>query len=197
MTTQDKENTGEIYKVRCKVNDKCYIGQAISYTGKHHKRYGAIGRWRNHVMKAQSSQSRYSEGTIWNAIKTYGPEQFELEILEVCDASILNEREEHYIRLYDTVANGYNILDGKARLFDNKQWSVNQRTEHSALKKQVEKDLPMYVVYVKARPLRGQSEGYAVINFPGSRAKYFTSKKLTLEAKKELALNHLKMLMSS
>ncbi len=52
-------------------------------------------------------------------------------------------------------------------------------------------DLPMYMVYLSARPEVYQSEGYAIINHPTKKKKYFTSKKIKLEEKYKLALDYL------
>jgi len=51
--------------------------------------------------------------------------------------------------------------------------------------------LPMYLVYVKARPENYCSEGYAIVNHPNAKSKYFTSKKQTLEEKLNLAKQYL------
>lgn len=44
-------------------------------------------------------------------------------------------------------------------------------------------DLPMYMVYVKPRPQQYQADGYAIVNHPILKNKYFTSKTLTIEEK--------------
>lgn len=49
----------------------------------------------------------------------------------------------------------------------------------------------MYLVYIKARPSEYQSEGYAITNHPKCKTKYFTSKKISLNEKYDLALNYL------
>jgi group I intron endonuclease len=51
--------------------------------------------------------------------------------------------------------------------------------------------LPIYMVYVKERPEHYCSEGYAILNHPTRKKKYFTSKKLSLEEKYNLALEFL------
>jgi hypothetical protein len=55
-------------------------------------------------------------------------------------------------------------------------------------------DLPMYLVYIKARPSMYQADGYAVLNHPNGKNKYFTSKKKSLEEKYNNALNYLNSL---
>jgi len=51
--------------------------------------------------------------------------------------------------------------------------------------------LPMYMVYIKARSEHYCGEGYAIVNHPNAKNKYFTSKKLTLEEKFELAKQYI------
>ena len=53
-------------------------------------------------------------------------------------------------------------------------------------------DLPMYMVYVKERPETYQYEGYAIINHPTLKTKYFTSKKISIEDKYKMALEYMK-----
>lgn len=52
-------------------------------------------------------------------------------------------------------------------------------------------ELPMYMVYVKERPAQWQSSGYAIVNHPTLKNKYFTTKKLTDNEKYDLALLYL------
>ena len=57
-------------------------------------------------------------------------------------------------------------------------------------------DLPMYLVHLDPRPKVYQAEGYAVLNHPKGKKKYFTSKLLTLEEKFKLASDYLNQLNS-
>jgi group I intron endonuclease len=52
-------------------------------------------------------------------------------------------------------------------------------------------DLPIYMVYVKPRPQQYQADGYAIVNHPSLKNKYFTSKSLTLEEKLAKASEYL------
>lgn len=61
-------------------------------------------------------------------------------------------------------------------------------------KRDCDKELPMYLVYVKPRPKNYTQEGYAVVNHPLLKNKYFTSKKLSLEEKLHLATQYLSSL---
>lgn len=49
-------------------------------------------------------------------MKKYGIEHFSISLIEECDLSILDQREEYWIKYYDTYNNGYNATlggDGK------------------------------------------------------------------------------------
>ena len=73
---------------------------------------------------------------------------------------------------------------GKTFTEEHKQrLATSHRKSHS--------ELPMYMVYVKERPAQWQSSGYAIVNHPTLKNKYFTSKKLTDFDKYEMALAYL------
>jgi group I intron endonuclease len=73
--------------------------------------------------------------------------------------------------------------------FFGKELSYNHKLNLSKAHKT--SDLPMYLVRLKARPKSYQSEGYAVINHPKLKTKYFTSKKQSMEEKYILALAYI------
>jgi hypothetical protein len=163
--------------------------------GKTNKRHGANGRWSRHVSKSLTSKQYFSEDTIWAAIKKHGVDSFNIKVLETCDIEKLCEREAYYIEYHNTLhPNGYNILNAKQRIFSEKIWNADQRLNISEIHKETMKNLPMYMVYIKARPDLYQSEGYAILNHPKSRAKYFTSKKLSMNTKYNMAIEYLKNL---
>lgn len=57
--------------------------------------------------------------------------------------------------------------------------------------KKYDKDLPMYISYYKGNPSNYQAPGYVVSNHPTIKNKFFTSKKLSLEEKLNLAIKYL------
>ena len=87
-----------------KINGKVYIGQTIQPLSK---------RMQRHFCLTASSESEMCMA-IKRAIKKYGKENFSSIILEECDYSVLNEREQFYINKYDSYANGYNCTPGGA-----------------------------------------------------------------------------------
>lgn len=171
---------------------------------------------------------------LYGAIEKYGIENFEVEVLLVCDNKLLDYYETLFIEMNRTlVPNGYNIRKGGARgafcdeskekmrqsklgaknpnygkpkseefkqIMSQKKSGENHHfygktftLEHKErLSKSHKKDnLPMYLVYIKARPEHYCSEGYAIANHPTVKNKHFTSKKLSLEEKLRLAMEYL------
>lgn len=89
------ERIGVIYKWTNKINGKSYIGQTIDEEG----------RKKDHI------RGRY-KCYFHDAIKKYGVENFNYEVLERIEESKLSEREIYWIEYYDTYNNGYNLTKG-------------------------------------------------------------------------------------
>ena len=84
-----------IYKITNNLNNKIYIGLKTS--------------------TVEESESYYGSGTVIKAaIKKHGIDNFTKTILErdIVDYDYLQERERHYIKLYDSQKNGYNRTEG-------------------------------------------------------------------------------------
>lgn len=92
---------GQIYKITNIINKKCYIGQTL---------YDANKRFKEHI---NASTNTRKNNHFYNAIRKYGIENFELEILENNVAEDkLDELEIYYIKKYDSYNNGYNSTIG-------------------------------------------------------------------------------------
>lgn len=94
--------TGSIYVIKNRVNNKVYIGQTTMSVKE---------RFYQH-MKPSTLKSR---GTykIYNAINKYGKENFFVEIVETgIPIDRLDEKEISYIKQYDSCNNGYNTAPG-------------------------------------------------------------------------------------
>ena len=86
-----------IYCYHCLANGKKYIGMSKNL----------IHRHRAHLHNIRNN--KYTWLPFYSAVQHHGIEQFVYGIVEYCDVQLLVEREEHYITLYDTLTNGYNV----------------------------------------------------------------------------------------
>ena len=93
-----------IYRITHRKSGKCYIGQT---TGKVSHRWYAYTR-------------HYSKCTkLKNAIQKYGTYAFNFEVVEICqDKSTLSAQEIYWIKIMDSVTNGYNIQKGGVRIYN-------------------------------------------------------------------------------
>lgn len=85
-----------IYKITCLSNNFCYIGQSDSI-----KR-----RWATH--RRELRQGNHYNKKLQETYDLYGAENFTYEILELCSKKELNNREQFYIKIFDSYENGFN-----------------------------------------------------------------------------------------
>lgn len=89
-----------IYKATNKINGKCYIGQT---------RQSLRERKNKHLTCARKGIDTH----FYRAIRKYGADNFDWEIIcTVNNKQRLNELETYYITKYDSIKNGYNMIDG-------------------------------------------------------------------------------------
>lgn len=96
-----------IYKITNKINDKVYIGQTMS---------SIEVRWRTH--KSSWQGHRHCQA-LYDAFDKYGIENFSIELIEECNLEDINEREQYWIKQYDSYNKGYNLTlggDGSVKL---------------------------------------------------------------------------------
>lgn len=92
-----------IYKITNKINGKVYIGQSIDIER----------RWKEHIQRDRTNTS-----LIHLAIIKYGKDNFDFDIIEECSQSELNEKEQYWIKYYNSFENGYNLTrGGEARFY--------------------------------------------------------------------------------
>ncbi len=88
-------NSG-IYKIENTINGNCYIGSAISFSG----------RWATHT--SDLLHNKHYNTHLQRAYNKYGKDSFNFSILEECNKEQLIEKEQQYIDAYD-FKNLYNI----------------------------------------------------------------------------------------
>jgi len=105
---------GHIYKITNTLNNKYYVGQAMSHRknkGKY-KPFGYQGRFQDHISEAKCNTklgSRY----LNNAIRLYGKDVFAVVMLKTCPLEEMDHWEQHYIAELNTLyPNGYNLTSG-------------------------------------------------------------------------------------
>lgn len=100
---------GFIYKITNDINEKIYIGKTILKIQE---------RWLQHLRDC--FRDRCEKRPLYNAMKKYGIEHFKIEEVEkVDDNTQLSDREQYWIKYYNSFNNGYNATkggDGKSYL---------------------------------------------------------------------------------
>jgi group I intron endonuclease len=91
---------GNIYKITNIINEKKYIGCTI---------YPINKRFEEHIYRCLKSDSNTK---FCNSIRKYGVENFNIELIEECEISIIYEREKFYITEFKTYDDGLNSTVG-------------------------------------------------------------------------------------
>jgi group I intron endonuclease len=107
-----------IYKITSP-SGRVYIGQSIDIERRfrHYKRM---------ICKEQIK--------IYNSLLKYGVDTHIFEVLELCETEQLNNRERHYQDLYDSVANGLNLLYVKSEHFNGGHSEESKKKISDSLK---------------------------------------------------------------
>ena len=86
-----------IYKITNIQNNKCYIGQSANIKF----------RWITHIIDSINGD----QAPIHIEMQNIGIQNFKLEILEECSIEQLNDKEQYYIKYYNSlIPNGYKYL---------------------------------------------------------------------------------------
>ena len=89
-----------IYKVTNLINGKIYIGQT---------KHSLEHRKQRHLQRARNGANNH----LYQAIRKYGESNFKWEVIHTTDdKDELNFLETYYIGMYDSIKNGYNMVDG-------------------------------------------------------------------------------------
>ena len=89
-----------IYKIENKINNKCYIGQSVNI----HK------RWTKHKNTFNNPKYKQYNYPLYRAMRKYGIDNFDFEIIECCSKEDLSKRESFWMKYYHSCDKhfGYN-----------------------------------------------------------------------------------------
>jgi hypothetical protein len=79
-----------VYKIKCLVNGKCYIGQSNKPNRRKYEHFSVY----------KSNQPKPTHPLLQADIKQYGKHNFIFGIIEHCPIELLDERETYYINVY-------------------------------------------------------------------------------------------------
>ena len=94
--------TGIIYKYTNKINGKCYVGQTIHPEKRHN----------DHLKAAYNENHRAYNYTFKRAIRKYGINSFDYEVVVTAPVDLLNDLEINIIHMEDAYTKGYNMTEG-------------------------------------------------------------------------------------
>lgn len=87
-----------IYKITNIDSQMCYVGQAVSIAD----------RWKQHTKRGVGAED-WTQNKLYPAMYSLGVENFTFEIVEECDRSRLNEREDYWQEYFHAKDFGYSI----------------------------------------------------------------------------------------
>jgi hypothetical protein len=106
---------GHIYRIENILNNKCYIGQAVSHRINHgkYRPFGFEGRFKDHISEAICNTKKKQCTYLNNAIRKYGKDVFRVILMKRCAVSLMDKYEQQYIEKFNTLyPNGYNLTKG-------------------------------------------------------------------------------------
>lgn len=87
-----------IYKITNIDSQKCYVGQAANLAD----------RWKQHIKRGVGADAP-TRNKLYPAMRELGPENFTFEVIEECDRSLLDSREDYWQEYFKAKEFGYSI----------------------------------------------------------------------------------------
>lgn len=195
------QDQGEIYMITNKTTGKRYVGQAVSYLSSGRK-YGASGRWHGHVSGSNKAKNTQP---ICEAIRKYGKDDFNIEVLVICNLKDLDYYEKKFISVFNTIhPNGYNIAEGgnaykrssvdtRELISEQKRFLYVNEEDRKKIEMSMEEldidEIPSGIVYQHNTNLQDYKEGF-VVSIDDGKKKSFTIGSLSLTEKLRLAIEY-------
>ena len=112
IVTENLERVCGVYAAIHRDTLRCYVGSSFN-----------IGsRRRDHIRSAKNGRQCFAR-----ALREYGSDAFDLELIEKCDKDTLRDREEFWINFYDSVSvNGFNTF--KKTAWPNPDYKISEAT---------------------------------------------------------------------
>lgn len=89
---------GTVYAIYNKETGKYYIGRTTTQLNK---------AWKEHLTNYKNPENK---SLLYESMRIYGEEMFSIRVIEECSETILELRQEHWIKQYDSLNNGYNEI---------------------------------------------------------------------------------------
>ena len=86
------------YKITNIENKMCYVGQSVDIAE----------RWRQHIKRGLGAETP-TKNKLYPAMASFGIENFTFEIIEECEKSQLNDKEDYWQNYFEAKEFGYSI----------------------------------------------------------------------------------------
>jgi hypothetical protein len=87
-----------IYKITNIENGMCYVGQAVNIAD----------RWKQHIKRGVGAETP-TRNKLYPAMLSVGVENFTFEVIEECDRSMLDKKEDYWQEYFKAKEYGYSI----------------------------------------------------------------------------------------
>jgi group I intron endonuclease len=178
-----------LYEITCCINGKKYIG----YTSK-----SIEERFNIHLQTSNQKHKQAQISKLYRSIRKYGKESFVVsEIMSSYNKKTITYAERFYIKLYDTIKNGYNTSEGghggitrnEAELkklrermcgINNPMYGKKLSTQH---KEKLNKNAKLFFDTERGKEIRQQHTRRFIENNPGKNPSIETKQKISTSKK--------------
>lgn len=115
-----------VYLIRNLINGKVYVGQTKNFAN----------RKAGHLQLAFHPRAVGGERPLYRSMRKHGVDNFAFEVLEECDDSLVDEREQHWVAHFDSFnpEKGYNLTNGGQEFSEECIQLISKRTREAMAK---------------------------------------------------------------